>query len=187
MAPENSSRSLMTADPQLAKYYFRPGAPGGLSGPKKLLAATKRSQFSRKRVEQFFKEHEITRQFYGVKHDKKDAIRNAVAAVPLDRIHVDLGDFTNEHSKQVYGLIAVDTKSRYMFMIPILNKTSTTIRKAFENLLRQCQPFRRFPFMKNTLFMSDLGEYSNVIKDFFPSFFSNTFYCFQVANLSPKM
>jgi len=161
----------------LKKYVLDSTKPGALyslhrlkkSLPPELMVGGQRSQQQRgkkpfskeleKKLKHFYTENAVLRQFYGTsKIPRNKTVRNAVAAYPLERLHIDLAEFTAKHGKSDYRylLVAVDNYSRYAFGVPLKSKRAGEMREAAENLLDQLRPFRHLTMSKHSLFMSDL-------------------------------
>jgi hypothetical protein len=108
-----------------------------------------------------YEENDTLRQFYNrSKISKKRTTRNAYANYPLERIHIDLCEMTNEkhgESDFRYILFAVDNYSRYVFYVFLKSKKAEEMEAAAKSLLSQMKPFRNLSMNQSSLFMADLG------------------------------
>jgi hypothetical protein len=147
----------MSTVSSMKRYYYGKSAPGGLFGPKKLIAS-KPKKVSSQKVQKFYSDDAVTRQFYGVQRQQKRHVRNGFATHILHRIHVDLMDMLQEESTVRYGLMVIDNFSRFMCVIPVASKESTDIIEAFAKLLKQLKKYQTRPYMDSFIFMSDLGK-----------------------------
>jgi hypothetical protein len=149
----------MSTSSSMNRYYYGKANAGGLFGPKKLIASkTKGLKVSKQKAQKFFSDDPVTRQFYGVPREKPRHVRNGFSTHILNRVHVDLMDMVNEQSSVRYGMLCIDNFSRFMWCIPVPTKQSGDMIKAFTQLLQQLKKYQTRPYMKNIVFMSDLGK-----------------------------
>jgi hypothetical protein len=139
----------------LHHYFNKKGAGGGLLGLAKLKIAVPNKD--KKSLKKFYQEDIILRQYYGRPQPKEKAQRNAVSYFALDRCHLDLADFKDEHGSSRYGLVAIDNFSRYLWVLPVDKKDAATMKKVLVDLFKQMKVFRRYPCQSSSHYMSDFG------------------------------
>jgi hypothetical protein len=144
---------------KLQQYVLSSEKPAALYS-KSRLQKVKDLDFDKAQLDNFYKENDVLRQFYGVKNiPKKKISRNGYACYPLERIHIDLCEMTKKQgdSKFKYILFAIDNFSRYVFFVHLATKQAGEMGRAATNLLLQMKKFRRLGFNTKSIFLSDLG------------------------------
>ena len=142
----------------LKKYILQGDNPGALYSRSRL-ERVRGLRFSKSELDNFYKENEVLRQFYGSSNlPLKKVVRNATASYPLDRIHIDLAEFTQKHGKSLhrYVLFAVDNFSRFAFAVTLKTKQGEEMRRAAEILLNKLRPHRVLRLNQKSTFLSDL-------------------------------
>ena len=143
---------------EIVEAYYSGGA-GALSSEKTFRRA--HPEFDKGLVKQFFRDNEVTRQFYGRQNPNKTYASSMVAYYPFERVHVDLADFRKK--KTVYRLCftAICCYSRFVIGIAIRNKNAVTVMEAFQALydrIRELRPMNNL----HTTFITDAGrEFTN--------------------------
>ena len=175
----------------IQNYILKSTKPGALYSLHKLKKVPNLN-FDKDALQKVFEENETLRQFYSKnKISKVKTIRNGYASYPLERIHIDLCEMTDEkHGKSDfrYILFAIDNFSRYVFYVFLSSKTADEMENAAKSLLEQMEPFRYLTMNTFSTFMADLGtEFITKFKNYLHSkghFFVNlassdskAFYC----------
>ncbi len=147
------------APPGLSRYYFSAQGPPGALYDKQRLKANKRDPTPKdKDLAALYEEHPVLTRHYGVKRKKPQHVRNAYATFPLQRVHADLMQMTNEFGKFSYGAVFIDCFSRFAHIVPVKNKQSDEMQRAFLEVLRVFAPYRKYG--KQVTFLTDLGKRS---------------------------
>jgi len=157
----------------IKNYILNSKKPGALYSLHRLKKVPN-LKFNQDTLLKVYEENETLRQFYNrSKISKKRTTRNAYASYPLERIHIDLCEMTNEkHGKSDYRyiLFAVDNYSRYVFYVFLKSKTRDEMEDAAKSLLTQMKPFRNLSMNQSSLFMADLGtEFITKFRDLLKS------------------
>lgn len=155
---------------EIKNYILNSKQPGALYSLHRLKKVPN-LKFNKDALLNVYEENETLRQFYNKsKISKSKTVRNAFASYPLERIHIDLCEMTNEkhgESKFRYILFAVDNYSRYVFYVFLESKTRDEMESAAESLLNQMKPFRNLSMNQSSVFLADLGtEFITKFKNF---------------------
>ena len=142
----------------LNKYILQEDNPGALYSRSRL-EKVQGLRFSRQELAKFYKDNEVLRQFYGTKNiPLKKVVRNATSSFPLERIHIDLAEFTEKQGKSAhkYVLFAVDNFSRHAFAVTLKTKQGEEMKRAASTLLAKLEPHRVLRLNQKSTFLSDL-------------------------------
>ena len=157
----------------IKEYVLNSNKPGALYSLHRLKKVPNLN-FNEADLLKVYQENETLRQFYNRnKISKKKTVRNAFASYPLERVHIDLCEMSNErHGKTDfrYILFAVDNYSRYVFYVFLKSKTAGEMESAAKSLLSQMLPFRQLSMSRTSTFMADLGtefitKFKSVLSD----------------------
>ena len=131
----------MTIDETLKKNYWDVSLPGSLSGLDNFYRALKerKIKINRNKIKEWLKtEDGYTRHVQAKKRYK----RNRVIVNGIDDLwQIDLADLQNIskfNDGNKYLVTCIDVFSKFALVIPIKNKNSYTVLKAFSNLLDHC-------------------------------------------------
>lgn len=131
----------------MEKIYFDIEHPASFAGVEKLQKSSKKS---RKEVEDFLAGVDEYTQYKQIR--RKFPRRKILAYHAHELYQVDLADFSKlakYNNGYRYVLVAIDTLSKYVFYIPIKNKTPVSIIRAFREIFKKHKP---------KMLMSDRGR-----------------------------
>ena len=142
----------------IEKAYYSGGA-GALASQKVFLR--EHPQFDKRQVEQFFRDNEVVRQFYGRRKSIKKYGTRMVAYYPFQRVHVDLADFRNTRTRFHYCLIAICNYSKFLMVMALKKKSSEVVASALLEIYEKICNLRAMANL-TTLFITDAGrEFNN--------------------------
>ena len=131
----------------LEKIYFNPSHPASFEGPDRLYKTVKKEgkfKISHSQIKKWIQKQESYSQNKGVKRTFQRG-RVIVAGID-DQFDIDLASlasYSNENDGYKYLLVVIDIFSRYGWVEPIRDKTSTEIIKAFQKILEKGRIPRR--------------------------------------------
>lgn len=128
----------------LEKYYFDPQKPGAYYGPSKVrqvLKSSKEPNIKLRTVKRFVNSQDAYCLHKTVEYKfKRMKVRVNSINEMFDVDLADLSRYSKENQGIQYLLVAIDILSRYAFVLPLENKRSVTVLKAFKKILQERKP-----------------------------------------------